>query len=332
MIENNICEEIKERIGNARHICIIPHVNPDGDAIGSVLGLHHLMQKLGKSSVVVSPNNFPEFLEWMPGASEILIHSANKEAAENAIQPADLIFLLDFNSPSRIDQLAPLITEHQAFKVLIDHHLDPKDFCDIMISDTSVSSASELLYQLIVGMGYEDLINADSATGIYVGIMTDTGSYSYSITPECHRITASLLEKGIDAIQIHNAVYDTYSESRMRLLGFCLSERMIVDYEKCLALIYLRKDDLRRFKYQPGDTEGVVNYALSIKGVMMAGIFIERKDYIKVSFRSKGNLPVNTIAHDYFQGGGHLNASGGSYNGTLDEAIAKFVEVSQQKK
>jgi len=319
--------KIKAQIDKAERICIIPHVNPDGDAIGSSLALYLLLKEKGKDVNVVSANKFPDFLAWMKGSEEIIIRSKGAKKANAVIDAADLIFMLDFNAKSRMELLENKVVESKATKILIDHHPEPEDFADIVVSQVTAGSTAEILFSLLNRLNGRKPLSSHIAEAVYTGIMTDTGSFSYSVTPEAHRITAKLLKEGLDARRIHNLVYDTFSENRMRLLGYSLSEKLFVNKENQSAYIALSFDDLKRYNYQIGDTEGLVNYALAIEGITKAAIFLEKKDHVKVSLRSKGDVVVNTVAQQYFHGGGHKNAAGGTYYGKLDAAIKLFISI-----
>ncbi len=315
----------------SKRVVIISHVNPDGDAVGSVLGLYHFLKRLGFSSVtIIFPNLFPSFLAWMPGISKALVAN-NKEhinKVENAILIADFIFCLDFNNIERVDNISSLLKKAKGKKILIDHHPDPTDEFDLKVSDVTVSSTAELIFNIISILKLEQHIGKDSAECLYTGIITDTGSLSYSCNnPGTYVTLAHFMKIGIDGQAIHRKVYDTYSEDRMRLLGYCLSDKLKVLKDYNTAYISLSKEDLLNFNYKDGDTEGVVNYALSIKGIILAAIFIERDDQVKISFRSEGNVNVNLIAREYYNGGGHKNASGGYSDKPLHDTLLEFEKI-----
>jgi phosphoesterase RecJ-like protein len=315
----------------SKKVVIISHVNPDGDAVGSVLGLYHFLNRLGFSSVTaILPSLFPSFLAWMPGTSDVLIGTniKQKEAIEKLISNAKIIFCLDFNDIERVDNLSSLLSKATGKKILIDHHPDPTNEFDLKVSDVSVSSTSELIYNIINILKLSENIDKSSAECLYTGIITDTGSLSYSCNnPGTYITLAHFMKLGIDGEAIHRRVYDTYSEDRMRLLGYCLSNKLKVLKEHETAYISLSRQDLKDFNYKDGDTEGVVNYALSIKGVLLAAIFIEKDDLVKISFRSEGNINVNLLAREYFNGGGHKNASGGSSNKSLENTLFDFERI-----
>ena len=310
----------------SKSITIISHVNPDGDAIGSSLGLYHFLCQDGHENVsVVSPNSYPDFLSWMPGAEKIILASDQYELAIKAIDDADIIFCLDFNDPKRTDNLSEALIRSKGKKILIDHHLDPFNEFDLIFSQTNVSSTAELVYEVISALGKINLLDYDVAQCLYAGIVTDTGSFSYACnSPRTYHIVAELISLGINGENIQRNIYDTYSEDRMRLLGFCLSERLRVFQDFYTAYIFLSHEDLQRFHFREGDTEGVVNYALSIKGIKVAAMFIQRDAQIKVSFRSEGDVNVNVLARRYFNGGGHKNASGGYCEASMEQTLAYF--------
>ncbi|HNQ83806.1 MAG TPA: DHH family phosphoesterase, partial [Bacteroidales bacterium] len=281
-------EIIKSIIKDSHSVVVTSHHNPDGDAIGSVIAMVKLLEKRVPQVTGIVPNDFPDFLKWMPGADRIVIYNQLEPKAKELIYNADLIFCLDYNALHRTDAMAPALKSARAVKVLIDHHLDPlsEDF-DYIISRIDISSTSELLFNFIEQCGWSDLIGQEVATGLFVGIMTDTGSFSYSCNyPETFQISALLIKTGIDPEQIHRNVYDTYSESRLRLLGYCLGEKMTILPQYKTAYIALTKAELDRFQYKTGDTEGVVNYALSIDEIRFAVLLTERTNRIRLSFRS----------------------------------------------
>jgi len=309
----------------SRRIVIITHYNPDGDAIGSTLGLQIALTKSGHTCSVITPNDYPGFLKWLPGAEKIIILPGNEARVAKLIQSSDIIFFLDFNDIRRMKEISEPVSRSSAFTVLFDHHPDPVVIADCMLSDTAVSSTAELVYRFIEGTGLNKSMDRDIAACLFVGIMTDTGCFSYnSSLPETYTIMADLLRYGIDKDQIYYRIYDNFSCDRMRLLGFCLNDRMEYFPECRTALIWLDRKDQEKYNFETGDSEGFVNYPLSIKGVRFSAFFIEKEDHVKVSFRSKGNFPVNTFSATYFNGGGHRNASGGESYETLDATLEKF--------
>jgi phosphoesterase RecJ-like protein len=323
---------IADLITSNRKIVVTSHHNPDGDAIGSALALAGLLRIAGKEVVALVPNDYPAFLKWIPGNDLVIIYQQQEKKAKDFISDADIIFCLDYNALNRTGKMEKELRKSTAKKILIDHHLDPvlSEF-DFYLSVIQVSSTSELVYSFIAGCSWLGLINQDIATSLFVGIMTDTGSFSFACNqPETFQTTAALLSAGINAEAIHRQVYDTYSESRLRLLGYCLSEKLTILPEFSTAFIALSRAELDRFQHQVGDTEGIVNYALSIGNIKLAVLMTERKDRIRLSFRSKGDLSVNRIANEHFNGGGHRNAAGGDSYTSLDETIIKLKEVLTQ--
>ncbi|MEA4917039.1 MAG: bifunctional oligoribonuclease/PAP phosphatase NrnA [Proteiniphilum sp.] len=316
-----------EAIARAEKIVITTHRSPDGDALGSSLALYHFLKRRNKNVKVIVPNSFPYFLKWMPGAREIEIYEYNPIAAQYILAHADLIFSLDYNISKRVGDMAPFLDKSQAEKILIDHHLLPGENFDITISHPEISSTSELVFRLFFQAGkYEELTQAE-AECIYCGMMTDTGSFTFnSSDPEIFEIISLLLRKNINKDAIYSQVFDNYSEERFRLLGFTLSQRMEVYPELHSALLYLSREDQSQFRFSKGDTEGFVNYPLSIKGIIFTTFIREDDDLVKLSFRSQKSFPCNEFAADFFNGGGHLNASGGEFYGTFEEAIRVFKE------
>lgn len=312
--------------GRDQKIVIVTHTNPDGDAIGSSLGLLGILVASGYTNVhVVVPNDYPDFLSWMAFNDKVIVAKRKYHRAKDLIQSGDVLFCLDFNTISRTDNLAPFIAESKAAKVLIDHHPEPDSGFDIVLSDTSVSSTGELIFMLIEAMGWLPHLNMSTAECIYTGIVTDTGSFSYACNnPETYKIIALLMETGIDGEVIQRRIYSTFSENRIRLLGFCLAEKLVVIPEAQTAYISITKSELQSHNHQVGDTEGIVNYALSIAGIHLAALFTESHDHIKISFRSSGQVDVNQFARLHFNGGGHRNASGGKSFDTMDNTLHTF--------
>lgn len=318
-------------IAKAKKIAIVTHYNPDGDAIGSSLALYNFMENEGKKVNIITPNRFPDFLAWMPGSEYIIKEQDNGKLAEKVLKEADLLFIVDMNAPHRAGKvLESQIVQSKAYKILIDHHIHPEIDCDIMYSRTQTTSASELVYKFLykyLKYGKEKLSLA-IAQCLYVGIITDTGSLTYSCNyPETYAIIHQLIKKGVDGEDIHRLVYDNYSENRMRLLGLLLSRRMKVMNNKSTSYTYLTAEDLEENNYTPGDTEGFVNYGLSISGINFTAFFSDRSNRIHVSFRSKGSFDVNQFARKHFNGGGHRNAAAADYYGSLEDAIAHFERV-----
>ncbi len=332
MITKIIAEEsiqkAKKYVGYADRIVIVTHVSPDGDAIGSSLGLYHFLQEMGKQVNVIVPNEFPDFLKWMKGAHDIIIHEKYSAIAEETIAAAELIFCLDFNVLKRIDRLGPCVEQANGKKVMIDHHLDPGGFCNVTMSYPQISSTSEMVFRFICRMGFFEYINKSCAESIYTGMMTDTGAFTYnSNNPEIYYIIGELLRKGIDKDWIYSQVYNTYTENRVRMMGFILYQKMKVFSELKTALLVMSKEEQYKFNSKKGDTEGFVNIPLTIEDIVFSVFIREDKDLVKISFRSKGNFPCNQFASENFGGGGHLNASGGEFYGKIEDAVALFEEV-----
>lgn len=314
----------------ADKIVIVTHVSPDGDAIGSSLGLLHFLESQEKTVNIIVPNAFPNFLRWMPGAKDIIRYDKYAEFADKLINEADVICCLDFNALSRIDNMANAVANSPARKMLVDHHLDPEDFCRIVISHPSISSTSELVFRLICRLGYYEDITKEGAECIYTGMMTDTGGFTYnSNSPEIYFIISQLLSKGIDKDEIYRKVFNTCSEGRLRLMGYVLYDKMQVFPQFNSALIWLTKAEQGRIQYMKGDTEGFVNIPLTIKNIIFSAFLREdtEKNMIKVSLRSVGDFPCNKVAAEFFNGGGHLNASGGEFYGTMEEAVERYKQA-----
>jgi bifunctional oligoribonuclease and PAP phosphatase NrnA len=326
-------ELIASKISNSQSILITSHHNPDGDAIGSALAFYHYLSAIGKKSKILLPNAFPVFLNWMEGSDRIILYDSQTRKARKLIEGADLIFCLDFNSFSRTKFFEEELQQSRAYKILIDHHPQPSDEFDHLITRVEVSSTAELVYETIAALGHEGLIDKKLAECLYSGILTDTGSFSFSCNyPSTFRITASLIEKGIDAASIHERIYDNFTEQRMRLLGYCISEKLAVLKDYATAYVSLTKHELDHFNFQQGDTEGIVNYALAIEKTVMAVLFTEKDEGVRVSLRSKGSFSVNDFARKHFKGGGHQNAAGADSDRSLDETISYFVSLLQDYK
>ena len=310
-------------------ITIIPHTSPDGDAIGSTLGLYHFLKNQGHDVQVIAPTDFPDFLKWMPEADRILIYPDQESRAEQRIADSSLIFTLDFNNLLRAKPLTPFLQKALATFVMIDHHQQPDTYATITYSDEKASSTCELIYNTIVSLGSQEAINQTIATCLYTGIMTDTGGFRFSMTsPQTHRVAAVLLEKGANCAQIASDVLDSYSIDRLQLLGTVLDGLTYLKEYKT-AYMSVSSKILKQFNFRKGDTEGFVNYGLRIKEAELAVIFIENEEdnLIKISFRSKTTLDVNLLARTYFNGGGHINAAGGSMSISLEDTIKYFLEV-----
>ncbi len=319
---------------NPKKVVITMHQKPDGDAMGSSLGLYHILIQLGHTVTVISPTNWASFLNWMPGCKNVIDYEKNKEKSEAIINDADWIFCLDFNTLSRTKNMEQVLTDASGQRILIDHHQQPQtEVFAYGVSDTSKSSTAEMIYDFIEASGHVDLINTDAAECIYAGVMTDSGSFRFpSTTANVHKLVAFLKEKGLQHSKVHEAIYDNFSENRLRFIGNVLLNRLQVFYEYNTALISIPAADLVKYDIKTGDTEGLVNYPLSIEGIKLAAIIIDRGEERKCSFRSKGNFDVNTFGRTYFNGGGHFNAAGGQTYKSLDEAVEMFIEAMKENK
>jgi phosphoesterase RecJ-like protein len=321
--------EIKELLSSPKKIIIVPHKNPDGDAIGSTLGLYHYLIKNNHEATVITPNDYPNFLKWIPGENSILKYDWQAKDCNELIENADIIFTLDFNAFHRTGNMETVLAESKALKILIDHHQEPDDYAKYTFSDVSMSSTCEMVYHFINMLDDIKQVDATIATCLYVGIMTDTGSFRFKCTTSTtHKIVAELIEKGADNAQIHNNVYDTNSYNRLQLLGCALSNLRVLPELKT-AYITLSQDELQKFDFKKGDTEGVVNYGLSLENIVLAAIFIEDRNegIIKISLRSKGNFSVNDLSRAHFDGGGHINAAGGRSIDSLSDTVEKFISI-----
>ena len=323
-------ERLKATIRDNNFFVLTCHAGPDGDALGSTLGMAHYLKALGKEAVVVAPDAYPDFLAWMPDSQEIVRFDKARDKAELMIAAADVIFAMDYNALSRVDDMGALIGKSKAVKVLIDHHLQPDSFCDLSFSYSHLSSTCEVVFRLVLAMDGYDVLTKAACECIYAGMMTDTGCFSYGpCTQEVYVIISMLMQKEINKDRIYNKVFNNYSEGRLRLMGYVLYEKMRVFPEQHAALITLSREEMARFNFVKGDTEGLVNIPLQMKGIYFSVFLREdtEKDLIRVSLRSQGTFPCNKFSAQYFNGGGHLNASGGQHHGTLDEAIAVFEQA-----
>lgn len=307
---------------------ITTHKNPDGDAMGSSLGLYNYLIQKGHSVTVITPNSYPQFLHWIPGNKTVVIFNKSTETAQKLIAEAEIIFSLDYNNLSRVDEMGKEIEKSGAVKIMIDHHIEPADYPDYTFSDTGKSSTSEMVYDFIDLLGDKKLIDKAVGECLYCGIVTDTGSFRFPSThPSTHKIVAELIELGVNHADVYNKIFNTYTEDRLRLLGYCLFEKMKLFKEYNAGYIALSKEELKRFNFQAGDTEGFVNYTLSVAGIRFAGFFTEQEGIIRVSLRSEGNIDVNQIARKHFNGGGHANAAGGRSDDSLEETTKRFEEI-----
>ena len=320
---------IENLLATPKKIAIIPHRSPDGDAMGSTLALYHFLLKLNHNPVVISPNEFPNFLAWLPGSETVLIYENDKENCTKILNEAELIFTLDFNALHRTGEMEQVLNKLSAPMIMIDHHQKPDIYATVTYSDTSIGSTCEMIYNLISYLDKKDLLDKTIATCIYTGITTDTGSFRFpSTTSTTHRIVADLIDIGINNSAIHNLLFDDNSANRLQLLGRALQNIKVFPEYKT-SYITLSQKELDEFHYQKGDTEGIVNYGLSIKGIHFSAIFIEHRDenIIKISLRSQGNFDVNQFAREHFNGGGHINAAGGKSYESMKATTNKFEEL-----
>ncbi len=320
---------VKQLLNSPKKIVIAGHKNPDGDAIGSCLGLYFFLKGEGHSPTVIMPNDFPDFLKWMPGVDEIIVFEKDVEKSNECISEADLIFTLDFNSLDRVGNLQEPLEQSNAKFIMIDHHQQPADYPDATYSDVSMSSTAQMVFHFIQALDKEERLTYEIAVNLYTGIMTDTGSFRFSsTTPTTHRVVAKLMEAGADSAEIYQNVYDTNSPDRMKLLGVALKNMHILP-EYHTAYITLTQKELDQHNFKKGDTEGFVNYALSIKDIYFATIFIENKqeNIVKMSFRSKGSFSVNDFARAHYNGGGHINAAGGKSSQSLNKTVKEFISI-----
>ncbi|MBA6154259.1 DHH family phosphoesterase [Gelidibacter maritimus] len=328
MTEHDI-KEIKALLIAPKQIVIVPHKNPDGDAMGSTLGLYHYLIKNNHKATVIAPNDYPDFLKWLPGQDNVVIYESDRSHAENLIEKADLIFTLDFNALHRAGEMETPLSNSEAVKIMIDHHQQPDSYAEYMFSDVSMSSTCEMVYRFIDMLGDKGTINEQIATCLYTGILTDTGSFRFpSSTSTTHLVAADLIDRGANHSDIYNSIYDTNSYERLQLLGVALKNlRVIPEYRT--AYITLSQEELNASNFKKGDTEGFVNYGLSIKNVVFAVIFIEHKQegIVKISFRSEGSFSVNEFSRQNFGGGGHTNAAGGKSDLSLNDTVEKFISI-----
>ena len=318
--------------GSPKKIVITAHQKPDGDAMGSTLGLYHFLKSLGHLPTVISPTNWADFLDWMPECDTVIDFEMYRDKAKKIIGEADWIFCLDFNILHRTKQMEKPLELANSTRILIDHHQQPQtEVFDYGISDTAKSSTCEMVYDFIVGSGYADRLNLDMATCLYTGVMTDTGCFRFPSTKaSVHRMVAHLKDLGLEHTPIHEHIYDNFLENRLRFIGNALLNRMDVLYEYNTAVMSIPKSDIQKYDIRTGDSEGLVNYLLTIQGIKMGAIVIDREEERKWSFRSKGNFDVNTFARLHFEGGGHFNAAGGRSSDSLEKTVSKFHEVIKQ--
>ncbi|WP_420581359.1 DHH family phosphoesterase [Reichenbachiella sp.] len=325
----NIYEQIVAEIQSAKHMVITSHKSPDGDSIGSSLGLLRFIEKLGQTAIVCHPDKAPDSLEWV-GLEPILLMTDQSNEVTKAFEKADLIFCLDYNGTDRIGpDMQALLEAATCKKVMIDHHLNPQDFAALMVSETSSSSTAQLIAELVVQSGHEDLLDAHIGTPLYLGILTDTGTFRFpAVEPRTHELIAKLLAAGVEHHLIHEVLNDNNTADRLRLQGFAMAEKLEILEDYHVAIIPLTKEELAKYNYKKGDTDALANLALSIKGMKAAVMIAERDGIVKMSFRSKGEEnPVNTLAADHFDGGGHANAAGGMCKESVDETVKKLKQI-----
>jgi phosphoesterase RecJ-like protein len=328
-MNSEITTTVNKLLNGRKNIVIVGHKNPDGDAVGSCLGLYFFLKELGHNPTVIVPNDFPDFLKWLPGSETITIYEKSVDHSLALISDADLIFTLDFNSLGRIGAMQTPLENSSASFVMIDHHQQPEDYAVATYSDTTMSSTCEMVYVFIESLQGLHLLDSKIATNLYTGIMTDTGSFRFpSTSPSTHRRIAELMDAGADNAIIHQNIYDTNSPDRMKLLGLAL-KNLVILREYNTAYISIKQRDLDDNNFKKGDTEGFVNYALSIKGIVFAVIFIENKQesIVKMSLRSKGDFSVNDVARTHYNGGGHINAAGGRSSHSLNKTISEFISI-----
>jgi phosphoesterase RecJ-like protein len=335
MMQTQEIEAIKTLLASPKKIAIIPHRNPDGDAMGSTLGLYHVLKQLQHDVVVIAPNEFPDFLAWLPNSEKVLVFERSFDKCKAILEQSEVIFTLDFNALHRTgDQMENVLKSLSATSIMIDHHQSPDGYANYTFSDTAYGSTCQMVYDFIYQLGYENLLNKTVATCLYTGIVTDSGSFRFpKTTSATHRCVADLIEKGINNSEIHNLLFENSTYNRLLLLGKALQNLKILDQYKT-TYITLSQDELNAFGHQKGDTEGIVNYGLSIKGIDFTAIFIENKEegIIKISFRSQGDFDVNQFARNHFQGGGHINAAGGKSFLSLEETIQQFIAILASEK
>ena len=318
---------LKNILAKPKKIVIVTHRNPDGDAFGSSLGLKYFLEKFQHSVTVVCPSEYPDFFDWMPGVSDILITDLFPEQVKNVIKTADLVFNLDYNALFRVDETGKMIPSSPAQKILIDHHLEPEDFADFTLSDTTASSTCQLIVEFITLLGDQDLIDTTIGECLFTGILTDTGSFRHATSPKLYRIVADLVERGVDDKKIQDLIFNSLTEKNLRLIGYCIKDKLEIIDQHQVGIISLSKSDYETYDIQRGDTEGVVNMILRIKKVQIAILITEQKNIVKLSFRSKGDISVQEIASKYYNGGGHKNASGGMSTLSLEDSVRQLKKI-----
>jgi phosphoesterase RecJ-like protein len=317
--------EIKELLATPKRIVIVTHARCDGDAIGSALGLFHFLQKKNHEPTVLVPTDYPKFLKWLPGTRNVKRYDQIREKSKAIIDNAEIIFCLDFNALDRIEGLEDYVKESTAIKIMIDHHISPDDFATYQLWDTKASSTCELLYRFMADLGDADLINRYIATCLYTGIITDTGMFRHSCTTtKTHAAVAELMKSNVDIEYVHDKIFNQFAESRLRLLGHCLKEKMEIVPGFHTAIITITKEEALEFKMKSGDSEGLVNHPLTMQNIIFAALLTETTDFVKMSLRSKGTFDVQKFAKEVFGGGGHRNASGARSDDSLENTVAKL--------
>lgn len=313
---------------NTSPVVVVPHSNPDGDAIGSAYGLAVILKNAGHTVKIISPNDYPGFLNWLNGEVDILNFQKRKKTSQKYLDNCAIMFCVDFNEAKRADEMEKSIGSFPGKKIMVDHHPYPTGFCHFTISEPSYSSTAELVYDFVAAAGLLPFLDKKAAEALYTGIMTDTGSFSHNTArPNLYKVLSALVSLNIDTESIHNRVYHNFSAERLRLMGYCLHDKMVVLPEYRTGYISLSRDELKKYNFVPGDTEGFVNIPLSINNIIFSALFIEKDGFVKVSFRSKGSFAANQFCSDHFNGGGHRNAAGGEINLSLNETLERFTQL-----
>lgn len=325
-IQQNL-DQLATLLSSPKKIVITAHANPDGDALGSSLGLYHYLKQLGHRLTIIMPTEMPQFLNWMKNFDQILVYENTRTFSQQIIKEADIIFALDYNALSRLEQMRGAVKDSKAYKAMIDHHLEPQDFCQAMFSDTTASSTCELVYRFIELLEDKDKLNTEILNALYVGILTDTGGLRYATSPRLFRIVADMLERGVDNNKLTDLVFNSYTVKRFNLLGFCIAQRLEFLEDCNTGIIALSQADHKKYNISRGDLEGVVNFILKIRKIRCAVLIAERHDIVKLSMRSKGDFSVQEVCSTYFNGGGHKNASGGAVKKPFQEVIEQFRTV-----
>ncbi len=332
-METKVIDEIRLLLSNPKKIVIFTHVNPDGDAMGTLMGLYHFLTRLHHKVTPVTPNEFPFFLSWLSETSKILVFSNSSEAVIRKIEEAEIIFCVDFNDLRRLKEIEPYVLKSNAIKILIDHHPYPSDSFHYYIHRVSASAAAELVYDFIIELGFENIIDQVIAECIYAGIMSDTNSFNYNINDSStFRKVAHLLDYNLDHNKIFGLLYDNYTLNRMRLMGYSLNQKMVILPHLHVGYIWLTQKELEEYQFQIGDTEGFVNLPLSIRGIFISALLTEKNGYVRISCRSKGEFPVNKLCASHFEGGGHKNAAGGEIRLGIQEALLHFEQIMYKYK